>query len=189
MTYQTITSLRRHLFSIKLCLQKCLGHYDIMDNSLQECLISQNTYILLDDIRHIVNLMKWIINIRRILFMKCDIVCEITVFQIKQGNTWVIFTLFKLDTLKCSKNYITSLKENDFNVLAKKNKIRCNHISYLYFTCIHGVYVVFLAYLEKCWQFTLDLAFLDSSEGAHFTVDYLIKLQNCYNNISCNFIF
>ena len=43
MTYQTITSLRRHLFSIKLCLQKCLGHYDIMDNCQQECLISQST--------------------------------------------------------------------------------------------------------------------------------------------------
>ena len=42
MTYQTITSLRRHLFSIKLCLQKCLGHYDIMDNCQQECLISQS---------------------------------------------------------------------------------------------------------------------------------------------------
>ena len=43
MTYQTITSLRRHLFSIKLCEQKCLGHYDIMDNCQQECLISQST--------------------------------------------------------------------------------------------------------------------------------------------------
>ena len=44
--------------------------------------------------------MKGIINGRRILFMECGIVCEKATFKIEQGNTWVIFTLFKLDTPK-----------------------------------------------------------------------------------------
>ena len=63
------------------------------------------------DSRHIISLMKGIINVRRILFMECGIACEKATFKIEQGNTWVVFILFKLDTLKCSKNHITSLKD------------------------------------------------------------------------------
>ena len=72
--------------------------------------------------------MKGIINVRRILFMECGIACEKATFKIEQGNTWVVFILFKLDTLKCSKNHITSLKDLTeimlyFSLLRKMLKI------------------------------------------------------------------